>query len=69
MGSRITKSVYPGIDIGKFLCAFLILFYHYFSEHGSLPEMCIRDSLLLLRRGRRQGRGMAVAGDTGKLDG
>ena len=39
MGSRITKSVYPGIDIGKFLCAFLILFYHYFSEHGSLPGL------------------------------
>jgi len=37
MESKITKSVYPGIDIGKFLCAFLILFYHYFSEHGSLP--------------------------------
>lgn len=31
------KKVYPGLDIGKFLCAFLILFYHYFSEHGPLP--------------------------------
>ena len=37
MEKKITKSVYPGIDIGKFICAFLILFYHYFSEHGSLP--------------------------------
>ena len=33
------KITYPGIDIGKFLCAFLILFYHYFSEHGSLPGL------------------------------
>ena len=39
MEKKITKSVYPGIDIGKFLCAFLILFYHYFSEHGSLPGL------------------------------
>lgn len=39
MKRKITKSVYPGIDIGKFLCAFLILFYHYFSEHGSLPGL------------------------------
>ena len=31
------KKIYPGLDIGKFLCAFLILFYHYFSEHGPLP--------------------------------
>lgn len=37
MEKKITKSVYPGIDIGKFICAFLILFYHYFSEHGTLP--------------------------------
>lgn len=39
MEKKITKSVYPGIDIGKFICAFLILFYHYFSEHGSLPGL------------------------------
>ena len=37
MEKKIIKSVYPGIDVGKFICAFLILFYHYFSEHGSLP--------------------------------
>ena len=37
MEKKNTKSVYPGIDVGKFICAFLILFYHYFSEHGSLP--------------------------------
>lgn len=30
---------YCGLDVGKFLCAFLILFYHYFSEHGSLPTI------------------------------
>lgn len=39
MGYQITKNVYPGIDVGKFLCSFLILFYHYFSEHGSLPGL------------------------------
>lgn len=39
MEEKITKSVYPGIDIGKFLCAFMILFYHYFSEHGSLSGL------------------------------
>ena len=31
------RKTYAGLDIGKFICAFLILFYHYFSEHGSLP--------------------------------
>lgn len=30
---------YTGLDIGKFLCALLILFYHYFSEHGPLPSI------------------------------
>lgn len=25
---------YPAIDITKFICALVILFYHYFSEHG-----------------------------------
>lgn len=40
------KSTYVGLDIGKFLCAFLILFYHYFSEHGSLPG--ILDEILSL---------------------
>ncbi|MBM6693276.1 acyltransferase [Pseudoflavonifractor capillosus] len=39
MEKEIIKPVYPGIDIGKFICAFLILFYHYFSEHGSLPGL------------------------------
>lgn len=33
------KINYNGLDVGKFLCAFLILFYHYFSEHGSLPGL------------------------------
>lgn len=39
MEKKIIKSTYPGIDVGKFICAFLILFYHYFSEHGSLPGL------------------------------
>ena len=38
MEKQNTK-IYPGLDIGKFLCAFLILFYHYFSEHGPLPGL------------------------------
>lgn len=28
---------YTMLDVGKFLCALLILFYHFFSEIGSLP--------------------------------
>lgn len=36
MENKSTKCMYLGLDVGKFLCAFLILFYHYFSEHGSL---------------------------------
>lgn len=28
------KKQYPFIDIAKFICAFIILFYHCFSEHG-----------------------------------
>lgn len=28
------RKQYPAIDIAKFLCALVILFYHYFSEHG-----------------------------------
>ncbi len=31
------RKTYTALDVGKFLCALLILFYHYFSEHGSLP--------------------------------
>ena len=43
MNKRI---IYTGLDIGKFLCALLILFYHYFSEHGGLPG--ILDEVLSL---------------------
>lgn len=39
MENKSTKCMYLGLDVGKFLCAFLILFYHYFSEHGSLPGL------------------------------
>lgn len=35
MDKQLTKTPYVGLDIGKFLCALLILFYHYFSENGS----------------------------------
>ena len=34
-----TRKTYNGLDLGKFLCALLILFYHYFSEQGSLPRI------------------------------
>ena len=40
------KKTYAGLDIGKFVCAFFILFYHYFSEHGPLPG--ILDEVLSL---------------------
>ena len=40
------RKTYAGLDIGKFLCAFLILFYHYFSEHGPVPR--ILDEVLSL---------------------
>lgn len=33
------KNQYTGLDVGKFLCALLILVYHYFSEHGGLPGL------------------------------
>lgn len=37
MIKQLRKSTYYGLDVGKFLCAILILFYHYFSEHEPLP--------------------------------
>ena len=40
------KKIYAGLDVGKFACAFFILFYHYFSEHGPLPG--ILDEMLSL---------------------
>lgn len=33
---RIT---YPMLDVAKFLCALLVLVYHYFSEHKGLPTV------------------------------
>lgn len=46
MENRTVKPGYPGVDVGKFLCALLILFYHYFSEHGPLPG--VLDEILSL---------------------
>lgn len=34
-----SKTTYAMLDIAKFLCALLILFYHYFSEHRALPPL------------------------------
>lgn len=31
------KRSYGMLDVCKFCCALLILFYHFFSEHGGLP--------------------------------
>ena len=42
--SRIAKPYYGMLDLAKFLCALLILFYHFFSEHGSLP-MILEEAL------------------------
>lgn len=33
------QKIYPLFDIAKFGCALLILFYHYFSEHGPIPAL------------------------------
>lgn len=33
------KTQYNALDLGKFVCALLILFYHYFSEHGPVPRL------------------------------
>ncbi len=33
------RKTYTALDVGKFLCALMILFYHYFSEHGPLPSL------------------------------
>ena len=34
---KVSRKTYTGLDIAKFFCALLILFYHYLSEHGKLP--------------------------------
>ena len=40
------KKQYGMIDLAKFLCAILILLYHYFSEHG--PVFWLLDEALSL---------------------
>ena len=35
--TKTARPQYGMLDVAKFLCALLILFYHFFSEHGSLP--------------------------------
>ena len=42
----VRKQQYTMLDLAKFLCALLVLCYHYFSEHGSLP-MLIEEALSL----------------------
>lgn len=37
--TKTAKPQYGMLDIAKFLCALLILFYHFFSEIGSLPTI------------------------------
>lgn len=33
------RKKYAGLDIAKFLCALIVLFYHFFSEHGPIPSL------------------------------
>lgn len=40
------RKYYPAIDITKFFCALIILFYHYFSEHGPIHPL-LEDVLSL----------------------
>ncbi len=42
----IVRKNYPMLDLAKFFCAFLVLFYHYFSEHPCLPSL-IEEALSL----------------------
>ncbi|MBQ6996894.1 MAG: acyltransferase [Oscillospiraceae bacterium] len=37
--TKTVKPQYGMLDIAKFLCALLILFYHFFSENGSVPAI------------------------------
>ena len=43
---KIKREKYTGIDITKFFCSIIILFYHFFSEHGHVPS--IIDDMLSL---------------------
>lgn len=42
----MARKKYAGLDISKFLCALVILFYHFFSEHGPIPAL-LEDMLSL----------------------
>lgn len=42
--TKTAKTQYGMLDVAKFLCALLILFYHFFSENGSLP-MILEEAL------------------------
>lgn len=42
--TQTAKKQYGMLDVAKFLCALLILFYHFFSENGSLP-MILEEAL------------------------
>ncbi len=44
--SQLAKKNYAMLDLAKFLCALLILFYHYFSEHPCLPSI-VEEALSL----------------------
>jgi len=46
MAKQLTKTTYAGLDVGKLVSAFLILLYHYYSEHG--PLLGILDEVLSL---------------------
>ena len=46
MGRAVGKITYSMLDIAKFLCALLILFYHYFTENRVLPWI-LEESLSL----------------------
>ena len=42
--TQTSKPQHGMLDVAKFLCALLILFYHFFSENGSLP-MILEEAL------------------------
>ncbi|MBR2335323.1 MAG: acyltransferase [Clostridia bacterium] len=39
MNALKERKTYTALDVGKFICSLVILFYHYFSEHGPLPGL------------------------------
>ena len=46
MSAEVKRQQYTMLDLAKFLCALLVLCYHYFSEHGHLPIL-IEEALSL----------------------